>query len=208
MGESASGHERWGQRGEYAFSGEDAGGQGFGGGRFGVRRPLRFLAYKLELDDAQIGELAKILDDLKTERAQAAVDDRRALSAFAERSRRTSSMRPGPDAGAGPAQERRAPARRRHDGAGEAARPAAAGATGASCLPDSDRHARGLIRTIPGRGASGLAPFLYCARRVEIAQVIGRGGRLAELPEQRRHLAAVIRAVVGDDARASRRAGT
>ena len=45
----------------------------FGSG-FGVRRPLRFLAHKLELDDRQIGELARILDELKTERAQAEVD--------------------------------------------------------------------------------------------------------------------------------------
>ena len=51
---------------------------------FGVRRPLRFLAYKLELDDKQVAELARILDELKTERAQAAVDDRRTLSDFAE----------------------------------------------------------------------------------------------------------------------------
>ena len=30
-----------------------------GGGSFGVRRPLRFLAHKLQLDDRQIGELAR-----------------------------------------------------------------------------------------------------------------------------------------------------
>lgn len=54
-----------------------------GAGGFGVRRPLRFLAYKLELDDTQVERLARILDELKTERAQAEVDDRRALSAFA-----------------------------------------------------------------------------------------------------------------------------
>lgn len=60
------------------------GGGAFGGGSFGVRRPLRFLAFRLGLDEAQVAELAKILDQLKTERAQAAVDDRRALTAFAE----------------------------------------------------------------------------------------------------------------------------
>lgn len=49
-----------------------------------MRRPLRFLAYKLELDDDQVAELAKILDELKTERAQAEVDRRRTLSAFAD----------------------------------------------------------------------------------------------------------------------------
>ncbi len=56
----------------------------FGGGGFGVRRPLRFLAFKLGLDESQVAELAKILDELKTERAQAAVDDRRAITAIAE----------------------------------------------------------------------------------------------------------------------------
>jgi Spy/CpxP family protein refolding chaperone len=56
----------------------------FGGGAFGVRRPLRFLAWKLELEEPQVAELAKILDDLKTERAQASVDERRSTSAFAD----------------------------------------------------------------------------------------------------------------------------
>ena len=58
--------------------------EGFGGGAFGVRRPLRFLAYKLELDERQVAELARILDELKTERAQAEVDRRRSLSGFAD----------------------------------------------------------------------------------------------------------------------------
>src|SRR5262245_62313653 len=51
------------------------------GAGLGVRRPLRFLAYRLDLNEAQVGELAAIIGDLKTERAQAAVDDRRALTA-------------------------------------------------------------------------------------------------------------------------------
>jgi hypothetical protein len=63
--------------------GEDEG-EGFGGGPFGVRRPLRFLAYKLELDEKQVAELARVLDELKTERAQAEVDRRRSLSGFAD----------------------------------------------------------------------------------------------------------------------------
>jgi Spy/CpxP family protein refolding chaperone len=57
--------------------------EGFGGG-LGVRRPLRFLAHKLDLDERQIAELAKILDALKTERAQAEVDRRRTVAAFAD----------------------------------------------------------------------------------------------------------------------------
>jgi Spy/CpxP family protein refolding chaperone len=51
---------------------------------FGVRRPLRFLAHKLDLDDKQVAALARILDELKTERAQAAVDERRSLAEFAD----------------------------------------------------------------------------------------------------------------------------
>src|SRR5580700_7817290 len=50
--------------------GNGSGGDDLGGGSFGVRRPLRFLAYKLELDQDQITELAAILAELKTERAQ------------------------------------------------------------------------------------------------------------------------------------------
>jgi Spy/CpxP family protein refolding chaperone len=54
------------------------------GGPFGVRRPLRFLADKLDLSEEQIADLARILDALKTERAQADVDDRRTVAAFAD----------------------------------------------------------------------------------------------------------------------------
>lgn len=54
------------------------------GGGFGVRRPLRFMAHRLELNEAQVSELAAILDELKTERAQAAVDHRRSVGIFAD----------------------------------------------------------------------------------------------------------------------------
>ncbi|HJZ92652.1 MAG TPA: Spy/CpxP family protein refolding chaperone [Gemmataceae bacterium] len=54
----------------------------FGG--LGVRRPLRFLAHRLGLDDRQVSEMARILHELKTERAQAEVDRRRTLSTFAD----------------------------------------------------------------------------------------------------------------------------
>jgi Spy/CpxP family protein refolding chaperone len=72
--------------GPFGGGGHSAGGGGddFGGGSFGVRRPLRFLAYKLELDEPQVTELASILNALKTERAQAAVDHRRTTSALAD----------------------------------------------------------------------------------------------------------------------------
>jgi Spy/CpxP family protein refolding chaperone len=66
------------------FGHDGGGGDDFGGGSFGVRRPLRFLAFKLELDEAQVTELATVLDTLKTERAQAAVDQRRTTSALAD----------------------------------------------------------------------------------------------------------------------------
>jgi Spy/CpxP family protein refolding chaperone len=76
----------WGRHGPHGGHGHpgDAGdgGEGFGG--FGVRRPLRFLAFKLELDEAQVTELASVLSDLKTDRAQAAVDQRRTTSSLAE----------------------------------------------------------------------------------------------------------------------------
>jgi hypothetical protein len=76
----------FGRGGHHGHGGEegDPEGEGFGGGSFGVRRPLRFLAYKLELDEKQVAELARILDELKTERAQGEVDRRRSLSGFAD----------------------------------------------------------------------------------------------------------------------------
>ena len=69
----------------HSWGGPDVEGpeEGFGGG-FGVRRPLRFLAHKLDLNDRQVSELARILDDLKTERAQAEVDRRRTVAALAD----------------------------------------------------------------------------------------------------------------------------
>ena len=88
-------HSHWGHRAPASFRhqfGHFSGPEGFGEDSmhgsgeegFGVRRPLRFLAHKLELNDKQIAELAKILDELKTERAQAAVDQRRTLADFAD----------------------------------------------------------------------------------------------------------------------------
>ena len=60
------------------------GGEFGGGASFGVRRPLRFLAWKLELDEKQVAEVAKVLADMKTERAQADVDARRAAAMLAD----------------------------------------------------------------------------------------------------------------------------
>lgn len=50
---------------------------------FGVRRPLRFLARELDLDESQTERLAAILDVLKTQRAQARVDHKKAVSEIA-----------------------------------------------------------------------------------------------------------------------------
>jgi len=58
-------------------------GDDFAGG-FGIRRPLRFLAWKLGLSEHQLEKFAAVINELKTERAQAAVDDRRALTLFAD----------------------------------------------------------------------------------------------------------------------------
>src|SRR5262245_41495376 len=68
-----------GHQGDESFEGPP----GFGGA-WGVRRPLRFLAHRLELDEKQVAEFARILDELKIERAQAEVDDRRARAEFAD----------------------------------------------------------------------------------------------------------------------------
>jgi len=58
-------------------------GDDFAGG-FGIRRPLRFLAWKLGLSEPQLEKFAAVINELKTERAQAAVDDRRALTLLAD----------------------------------------------------------------------------------------------------------------------------
>jgi Spy/CpxP family protein refolding chaperone len=64
---------------------EAAGDHGHGAGpMFGVRRPLRVMANELELDDDQVERLARIIDELKTGRAQAAVDERRSVGSIAD----------------------------------------------------------------------------------------------------------------------------
>jgi len=56
----------------------------FFGAGLGVRRPLRFLAWRLELTEEQTPSLARILERLKLERAQAALDLRRAAAELAD----------------------------------------------------------------------------------------------------------------------------
>jgi len=50
---------------------------------FGVRRPLRYMAHNLDLDEQQIEVLAEILAVLKTERAQARLDEQRSVAGIA-----------------------------------------------------------------------------------------------------------------------------
>jgi Spy/CpxP family protein refolding chaperone len=62
-----------------------AGEHGHGHGpMFGIRRPLRVMAHELELDDEQVEKLARAIDELKTVRAQAAVDERRSIGLIAD----------------------------------------------------------------------------------------------------------------------------
>jgi Spy/CpxP family protein refolding chaperone len=56
----------------------------FGAAGFGTRRPLRFLAMRLDLDDAQVARVAKIVERLRVEREQGAVDLRRAAGELAD----------------------------------------------------------------------------------------------------------------------------
>ena len=77
------GHEDWARCARGFGAWEQSAAEG-GGGGLGVRRPLRFLVHKLDLDEKQVTELARILNELKTERAQAEVDHRRTVAAFAD----------------------------------------------------------------------------------------------------------------------------
>ena len=55
-----------------------------GSAGLGVRRPLRFLAWKLGLSSDQVASVARILERLKIERAQAEVEQRRVAAALAD----------------------------------------------------------------------------------------------------------------------------
>jgi Spy/CpxP family protein refolding chaperone len=71
---AAAGHGGW----------HAAGHGGGGGAGFGVRRPLRVMSHELELSAEQSAVLARVIDALKTERAQAAVDERRSIGMIAD----------------------------------------------------------------------------------------------------------------------------
>ena len=52
-------------------------------GGFGVRRPLRYLGYQLDLDEDQMRKVAAILDRLKVEREQGSLDEKKTVSELA-----------------------------------------------------------------------------------------------------------------------------
>ncbi len=54
-----------------------------GGRSFGVRRPLRYLSHHLDLDESQTRRMATVLNTLKTEREQAALDEKRTVAGLA-----------------------------------------------------------------------------------------------------------------------------
>ena len=54
-----------------------------GSSGFGVRRPLRYHSYHLELDESQTRRMARVLNQLKTERDQAALDEKRTVASVA-----------------------------------------------------------------------------------------------------------------------------
>ena len=66
--ERSARHGRHEQRGFFMRHGHHDSDRFEGRSPFGVRRPLRFLAHKLDLDEKQITALMRILDEVKTER--------------------------------------------------------------------------------------------------------------------------------------------
>jgi hypothetical protein len=48
-----------------------------------VRRPLRYLAHRLDLDENQMRRMATVLNQLKTEREQASLDEKRTVAGLA-----------------------------------------------------------------------------------------------------------------------------
>jgi hypothetical protein len=81
----------------------------FAGSGLGVRRPLRFLAWRLELSEPQTAALGRILERLKLDRAQAALDLRRAAADLADAVEAAEFPKP---LAAGAADQRAAAARR------------------------------------------------------------------------------------------------
>ena len=54
------------------------------GAHFGVRRPLRYLGYKLDLSENQMRRMSSVLNAIKNERDQSALDEKRTITAIAD----------------------------------------------------------------------------------------------------------------------------
>ena len=54
------------------------------GAHFGVRRPLRYLGYQLDLSENQMRRMASVLNAIKNERKQSELDEKRTLTAIAD----------------------------------------------------------------------------------------------------------------------------
>ena len=63
---------------------EHRGRRGHRSGSFGVRRPLRYLSYQLDLDESQRRQVAAALDSVKIEREQMALDEKKMVSQLAD----------------------------------------------------------------------------------------------------------------------------
>ena len=63
---------------------EHRGRRGHRSGNFGVRRPLRYLSYQLDLDESQRRQVAAALDSVKIEREQMALDEKKMVSELAD----------------------------------------------------------------------------------------------------------------------------
>ncbi len=78
----------WSRRYAYAYAASHASKSYYASrrhhrGGFGVRRPLRYLGYQLDLDDDQMRKVAAILDTLKVEREQGSLDEKKTISELA-----------------------------------------------------------------------------------------------------------------------------
>ena len=80
---------RWSRRYAYAYAFKEHAEQPFyesrhhRRGNFGVRRPLRYLSYQLDLDEQQRRRIAAVLDRLKMEREQGKLDEKKTVSELA-----------------------------------------------------------------------------------------------------------------------------
>ncbi|MCP4499278.1 MAG: hypothetical protein GY822_04840 [Deltaproteobacteria bacterium] len=82
QGSSGCGHRARARRHHHRSSGEES--EARDGHGFGVRRPLRLLARRLELSEEQVIEMSSILDEIRHARAQVSLDTQRTVGGFAD----------------------------------------------------------------------------------------------------------------------------